>query len=474
MPTVEDVLGSPLGMVVAPAGCGKTHLIVDSLKVATGYPSLVLTHTIAGVAALRHRLKIANVPNNHYRLNTIAGWALTIISMFPERAEYHHNPTNAPAYTDLQNAVGRLCQSGAIDEEIKASYSRLLVDEYQDCSESQHQIVTGLARSLPTIIFGDPLQAIFNFGNNRLPDWHNVVANVFPAIGELNTPWRWNNVGAQDLGAWLLRARNHLLQNQTVDLTSAPRYIFWIQLTNNYNADVMSQIQAQNHITRTYPNDTLLIIGNSRNVDARHNYAIRSPGVGVVERVDFPDVVTSANEMVGGTGPQLLDGCINFLVKVMTNVYGDQVRQRIQSILGRRNRNDPTPQELTAIALHEGGGYEQAIAFMDSMKSDRNRRVYRHSAYNIMVEALKLSIIDPSIPLNEVVAKLREQRRHAGRKIPFKAVGSTLLLKGLEADHVLILDADNPNDRMTAQHLYVALSRGAKSVTVFSRNNILP
>jgi DNA helicase-2/ATP-dependent DNA helicase PcrA len=108
------------------------------------------------------------------------------------------------------------------------------------------------------------------------------------------------------------------------------------------------------------------------------------------------------------------------------------------------------------------------------MESDPNRRVYRWSAFNLMLQALDFAA-SGSVELNEAIAQLREKRRHAGRTIPDKAVGSTLLLKGLEADHVLLLDADTPgNSRMTKEHLYVALSRGAKSVTVFSRNPILP
>jgi DNA helicase-2/ATP-dependent DNA helicase PcrA len=48
--------------------------------------------------------------------------------------------------------------------------------------------------------------------------------------------------------------------------------------------------------------------------------------------------------------------------------------------------------------------------------------------------------------------------------------GSTLLLKGLEADHAVVFDADD----MTGQDLYVAISRGSRSLTVVSRSPILP
>ncbi|NQZ14777.1 MAG: hypothetical protein HRT94_08145, partial [Alphaproteobacteria bacterium] len=118
--TVEEVLEAQRGHVLAPAGCGKTELLANTIAIPTLKPSLVLTHTTAGVAALRNRLKRAAVPAQHYRLNTIAGWALNLISMFPERAGYQHDPINAPDYFRIQNAIATLCHSGDIDSELRA------------------------------------------------------------------------------------------------------------------------------------------------------------------------------------------------------------------------------------------------------------------------------------------------------------------------------------------------------------------
>jgi DNA helicase-2/ATP-dependent DNA helicase PcrA len=50
-----------------------------------------------------------------------------------------------------------------------------------------------------------------------------------------------------------------------------------------------------------------------------------------------------------------------------------------------------------------------------------------------------------------------------------RVVGSTLLLKGLEADVGVILDADE----LDAHHLYVAMTRGAKRLIICSRSPIL-
>lgn len=63
----------------------------------------------------------------------------------------------------------------------------------------------------------------------------------------------------------------------------------------------------------------------------------------------------------------------------------------------------------------------------------------------------------------------RERNRHLARPIARRSVGSTLLLKGLEADVSVVLHPE----LMTAQNLYVALTRGARHVVVCSSNPIL-
>ncbi len=64
---------------------------------------------------------------------------------------------------------------------------------------------------------------------------------------------------------------------------------------------------------------------------------------------------------------------------------------------------------------------------------------------------------------------VRNRSRRLGRILPRCAVGTTLLVKGLEFDHAVVLDTD----AYDARNLYVALTRGAKSLTVTSRHRSL-
>ena len=159
------------GLVIAPAGCGKTQLITDALARHDGpKPTLVLTHTNAGVAALRGRLEKAGVKPGGYRATTLDGFAIRLISTFPQRAG--HDPRivteRRPNYDAIRDTAARLVAAGHLHDILAASYDRLFVDEYQDCSIRQHALVTWLAQSLPTAIVGDPFQSIFGFGTDPL------------------------------------------------------------------------------------------------------------------------------------------------------------------------------------------------------------------------------------------------------------------------------------------------------------------
>jgi DNA helicase-2/ATP-dependent DNA helicase PcrA len=67
------------------------------------------------------------------------------------------------------------------------------------------------------------------------------------------------------------------------------------------------------------------------------------------------------------------------------------------------------------------------------------------------------------------VLQARERNRHLGRPVSRRAVGSTLLLKGLEADVAVILHPE----MMDAANLYVALTRGARRLLVCSATPLL-
>lgn len=466
--SVELVLSSLAGSVVAPAGCGKTQLITDVISRPPEKPYLVLTHTTAGVTALKNRLR--SVSPHYYRVFTIAGWALSTSSMFPLITGYSMPRNTAPDYNRLQDAIAHCLERGCLREIIRANYSRIFVDEYQDCTISQHRIVIALSRILPTVVFGDPMQAIFDFAG-PLPHWTNEVLAQFPQIVELSTPWRWNNAGSPIMGQWVLDARIRLFSGQQIDLTGCPGHVSWVPLTGDIGANSQNQINVQYQVRRSLlPGEKFLVIGDSIDVASRHRFAQMTNGLGVVEPVDLKDVVGACSQFDGLTGTELLIAVIEMASCLMTAVNGRNLERRVETILANRNRTPPTEIESAGVNLVAMSSRTSILDLIQRLANNPQSRVYRWDAYNALIDALRLAINSPDKTMHDSAAVIREQRRHRGdKRLPVCAIGSTLLLKGLEAEHVVILNAD----RMNRQHLYVALSRASKSITVFSTNQFI-
>ena len=96
-------------------------------------------------------------------------------------------------------------------------------------------------------------------------------------------------------------------------------------------------------------------------------------------------------------------------------------------------------------------------------------RVFRPQVLRAGLRALELCSGPEQDSFADAALKVREQGRVLGRSLPRRAVGSTLLLKGLEAEVSVILDADSLNSR----NLYVAMTRGSKRLVICGRRSIL-
>jgi hypothetical protein len=470
--TVEAVLSNCRGLVIAPAGCGKTHLITETLRINAPKPYLVLTHTTAGVAALKIKLKRLSVPHRNFVVATIDGWARQVANYFPTSCNIRFTPENPSAfYPELRRNVSQYVSAGNLTEIISSTYSRLLVDEYQDCDVDQHALICSLSEILPTTIFGDPLQCIFNFGG-PMPCWETDVKKRFPLILELNTPWRWINTGTHDLGQWILGCRYLLQKGTPIDLLSCPVYVNWIQLTGNIETDSRNQIQAQFRIrNENESNDSLLVIGDSRNPRSRHYFASVSSGIDVVEPVDLADITDIASNIDILKGVELADHLLTSISLMMTGVGKANLMKRIAIILAGRNRTPANQIELAIVGVIENSNPNSIANLLSSLELSPDTRLFRRSAFYALKDTIALSISNPLKTTRQAAETIREKRRHYGdRRIPKRAIGSTLLLKGLEADHSLILNAG----AMNLYNLYVALSRGAKSITIFSNTNVIP
>jgi len=464
-----DLLAIQRGTITAPAGCGKTHLIADGLmRHCQPKPVLVLTHTNAGVSALRARLERANVPPEKFRLATIDGWAMRLTSMFPRRSGLDPNVLKlanpAKDYPAIREAAAKLLKGGHLSDILAASYSRLFVDEYQDCGLYQHVIVYYMAQVLPTCVLGDPLQAIFGF-SGPLVDWGKHVHAHFPPAGELQTPWRWKNAGAEPFGLWLLQMRANLLAGQPIDLNGAPSNVVWVHLDGT--EDHVRRLKACRALPKT-AGGSVLIIGDSKSPKGQRGYASQTPGATAVESVDLRDLVTFAQNF-DLRADNALANLISFAEDVMTNVGGTDYMKRIASHTKGTSRTPPTEAEAAGVKFNAARSNSNAIDVLVEINKQPGVRSHRPVVLQACIKTLKACSDHDRAALHDAAVRSREHYRMMGRNLPKRAVGSTLLLKGLEAEVAVVL---NPAE-LDAANLYVAMTRGSETLVICSASKII-
>lgn len=464
-----DLLAINRGAVTAPAGCGKTYLIAEALKRHCGAkPILVLTHTNAGVAALRGRLDAFGVPATRYRLATLDGWAMRLVAMFPMRSQIDPaalrlgNPgANYPA---IRNAATTLLAAGHVADVVGASYAHLIVDEYQDCSQRQHAMVTWLAQTLPTCVLGDPLQAIFGFGGDNLPEWDADVCSYFPVVAELTQPWRWINAGAADLGNWLLQARALMVAGQQVDVrTAPPGRVDWVELTGN--GDLAARVAAAS--IQATVDEKVLIIGFATSPAQQREIASRVPGAIVIEAVDLKDLV-AFGQSFEPTSSTALEEIARFADELMSGAGAVPLAANIRMHIGQ----GLPPHgflEAAGYALVSDRSYSAALNFLVELGRHAVGGIHRDALMRACIRALRGCLGAQPPSFRDSTIQVREQSRLIGRPLAARSVGSTLLVKGLEGDIAVVLDGDALN----YHHLYVALTRGAKRLVVCSQSPIL-
>ncbi len=463
------------GRVVAPAGFGKTHLIAASTSLCIGR-QLILTHTHAGVNALRHKMRELGVGDGLYHIDTIASWSLRLSLSYTSTSGWLvERPANNEQWSALYGACALLLDCAFVRRIIRASYAGVYVDEYQDCSIPQHGIVLKLARDLPCRILGDPLQGIFDFEGQDPVDWPRDVETSFQLLGELDVPHRWIRGGAGDLGAWLSAARNQLEQGQPIDLIQGRPDEVRFTLTN---ANPQELFQAQGNCCRYFRCDRLhtviAIHKGSQEYKAKCHRLSRnlSGRFSSIEEIEGKSLFSFLNRIDRArTDARRLKEVIAFAGKCMTavdqNLAAGTVRGEHVNI--RANTRNPD-------AAQRGNEYladptsDAMRRFLVALKETPGVEVIRSDLFNRAMGMLLKHVLHPELSLAEAAERYHGEFRYKGRPVGRrKLIGTTLLVKGLEFDHAIVLDAQS----LSKKELYVALTRGARSLTILSSNPVL-
>lgn len=463
------------GYVVAPAGFGKTHLIAESAALSAGR-QLILTHTYAGVNALRRKMRILGVSDRLYRIDTIASWALRLSLSYSDTSGWQEErPADNEQWDALYEVCARLLDHAFIRRIVRASYHGLYVDEYQDCSAAQHAIILKLARDLPCRILGDPLQGIFDFDGQNPIDWARDVEGPFERLGALDLPHRWIQAGAGELGTWLRNVRICLEQGQPIDLNAnRPAAVRFVQS----GADPQVLFQCQGNSCRYFRCDSshtvIAIHKGSQEYKAKCHRLSRglSGKFSSIEEVEGKDLFSFVRKIERARADAArLKAVIAFAKTCMTAVETHLPAGTVRGEHVDIRANTRNPEAARKANEYLAAPTSGALAgFLQALKATTGVEVVRADLFNRALGVLAKNVLHPELSLAEAAEKYQGEFRHKGRPVGRrKLIGTTLLVKGLEFDHAIVLDATS----LSRKELYVALTRGARTLTIISTSAVL-
>lgn len=439
--------------IVAPAGHGKTEVI--SNIAALGCRALVLTHTHAGVHAIRSRLKRLSVPHSSVSVDTIAAWCMRYANAFPATANPPPGmPRNPAEWDQLYRGAILALGVSAVRDVIASSYDRILIDEYQDCHGLQHEFSTALSSIVPTLIFGDPMQGIFEFAGATL-SWDGEIHTQFPLAGSLNTAHRWTNKNAE-LGVWIAETRQKLLRGHIIDLASGP-------ITYRESDDAFDMGPFFDGLDEK--DGTHAAIHCNKGLCYRLARATRG-GFQAIEEMAGGRLHTFAAAWDAATDGGTRLAAIKSILEECFH------KKKIDEGELPDPADDAIAEEMNRVAreMGEGTGVDAARQLFSLARKRPRWRLFRGEIWRDAERAIAEIESGRSENMVEAAGRIRQRLTNSGRKLPTRTVSTPLLLKGLEFDHVVIPDATHFNGERFAQAklFYVAISRATRSLTIAS------
>ncbi|GAB7549430.1 UvrD-helicase domain-containing protein [Cupriavidus sp. 8B] len=452
MLNAEDLVRVGNGAIVAPAGHGKTELIA---KVAgLGRRALILTHTHAGVHALRARLKRLKVPHNGAAVDTIAGWCMRYAHAFPGAAQPCDGMPQGREWDELYEGTLRALQVPAVREVIEASYDRILIDEYQDCHWLQHELAKTLANIVPTLVFGDPMQGIFEFAGASL-SWDRDVFSSFPLVDTLDVPYRWREKNPE-LGRWVAFARERLICGEGIDLSAGP-ISFQVSGSAFDMAALFEGFDAGS--------ETVAAIHCNKGICYRIAGATAG-GYQAIEEMaarrlsEFCNAWDASESLRDRTLAikSLVDDCFN--IRPLADGEEESDADKAINV------------EIARLRVETFGPNAEAAgaAVFDLIRRRSRYRLFRGELWRDVERALSDVSAGRSTGMVEAAERVRQRTTLTGRRLPRRTVSTPLLLKGLEFDHVVVPGAVHYTNEQFAQAklFYVAISRATRSLKVTS------
>jgi hypothetical protein len=471
VPNATELAGfSGSGYVLAPAGFGKSHLIAEAVKQSPGR-QLVLTHTYAGLSALRTKLRMLGASSRLFRLDTIASWALRLVLSFARTSGWTQRRPEGAEWTALYISCARLLDSVFIGKAIRASYKGVFVDEYQDCSVEQHRLVTQIAKHVPCRVLGDPMQSLFDFGDEPV-DWSRDVESSFQELGTLTIPQRWIRAGAPQIGEWIADVRRQLLGFESIDLTNVRAGISPRIICSSEDL-VRSQVNVCRFFKSRSSESAVAIHRGAPEYKAKCHMLARSlrGSFTSIEEIEGRALFSRLKKLnSANSSKKKLREVLSFAAECMTAVKQNLSEATLRGEKAKIRANTKFPDvAIAANRFLDDPTSGAMVELLHRIEHSDRTNVVRRDLYNRMLGVLRKHALNPEADLLERAEKYQAEFRYMGRLAGRRLIGTTLLIKGLEFHHAIVLDAAS----LSSKELYVALTRGSKSLTIVSTSAML-
>lgn len=459
---VADFANARKALVIAPAGCGKTHLIAAAVKLRSGR-QLILTHTHAGVKALRDRMDELQVPPSSYHITTLDSFALRFASAYPSVSGWTVKEPEREQWAHLRPAALKVVKLKAIADVLQFTYTGVFVDEYQDCGLHQHALINRLSELLPCRIVGDPLQAVFTGMNDKdggLLPWGTVEAD-FPVLPPLNIPHRWKGKNER-LGQWLLEIREPLFNNQPIDLTGLP-FVTHIPVTPE---TLIKAQQDSCYALARNRGQTVIAMRDMRN--RCHDLSAKLGNLySVFEDTEGTDLMDSARQIDGSVGMERVKAVVLAAQKWLT-----LSSHNLDALIGSLSQKKPTKvRDPLIIAIYpllatirDQNELSACIPAMQAIAALPKARYRSREIWQGLLDGVTTAAT-PNLTIRDAVWKRRDLMRRVGRRPPPLCLSTPLLVKGLQCDHAIVL---NTAEFRRAEALYVTLTRASRTLTILS------
>lgn len=442
------ILDAENGSVVAPAGYGKTETIARAA--GSCRRALILTHTHAGVHAIRVRLKKLEISNRKVYVDTFAGWCMRYANAFKYTAKPPTFPPQNEEWDQLYKGTALALGVAAVRSVIKASYDRIFIDEYQDCDVAQHNVAIVLSGIVPTTVFGDPMQGIFEFSGASL-DWELAVFPHFPLVTELKTPYRWKKTNP-GLGAWIGETREKLKNGQSIDL--GDERIQWKQSDSAFDMGLF--------FDEFDPDaESVAAIHCRKGVC----YDLASATNGAFQAIE--EVEAKTLREFAGEWDSANSGTYNIIVRNFFSLCFKKKEPPMDEVREDNTAVESLMQELRD-QLKGANPAEAAGHLLHAARSHPRWRLFRSELWRDCERALAELSSGRCANLRDAAETIRNRSNHIGRRLPIRTVSTPLLLKGLEFNDVKIPYAAHflSENYAQAKLFYVAISRATQSLSI--------